>query len=40
MKNEDLVNLNFHKLLNYGGMPEVRYRYDDPIKCKGYCIAC
>ena len=31
---------NFRKLLDYGGMPLVKHRYDDPLTCSGFCTAC
>ena len=40
MKNPGLVRLNFVKLINYGGQPEVRSKYDPPLSCSGYCTAC
>jgi len=40
MKSKELCDLNFNKLLNYGGMPAVQSHYEKEIYCKGYCIEC
>jgi hypothetical protein len=40
MKNKELVELNFKELLNYGGMPPVKYNYTDSQSCSEFCISC
>lgn len=46
MKNRDLQELNFNKLLNYeNGWPHLNkiqdtVWFDPPIKCNGYCTSC
>jgi len=40
MKSKELCDLNFKKLLNYGGMPAVQSRYEQEVDCKEYCIEC
>jgi hypothetical protein len=35
-----LSDLNFYKLLNYGGQPPPAARYDPPLPCNGYCVEC
>jgi hypothetical protein len=35
-----LADLNFKKLLHYGGQPLVRNRYPSPLACAGYCVSC
>jgi len=37
---ERLSDLNFHQLLEYGGQPPVRCRYDPPLACRCLCVAC
>jgi hypothetical protein len=39
MKNAELAELNFRKLINYGVQPSVKVKYD-PLQCYGYCIDC
>jgi hypothetical protein len=42
MKNPQLVDLNFRRILNYGGQPAVAWRYNDSNRpnCVGYCTGC
>ena len=40
MKNAALRELNFQKLLHYGGQPPVQNRYQHPLPCRGYCVDC
>jgi hypothetical protein len=40
MRNRRLVDLNFRRLVDYGGQPKVKNRYDPPLPCKGYCVKC
>lgn len=40
MLNDNLAQLNFCKLLHYGGSPKVQNTYDPPLHCSGYCVAC
>lgn len=38
MKNQELVDLNFRRLIDYRGQPPVRREH--PIECFGYCTFC
>jgi len=40
MRNTKLSNLNFQRLLKYGGQPTIKNTYNPPLECKGYCISC
>ena len=40
MRNEGLANLNFRDLIDYGGPPAPRNRYDLRTQCSGYCTHC
>jgi hypothetical protein len=40
MNNQALVDLNFRDIIDYGGQPPVRHRYDPPLACQGFCVAC
>jgi hypothetical protein len=40
MKNAELAELNFTKLLHYGGTPDVRASTSNQILCSGYCVSC
>jgi len=40
MKNKKLADLNFKSLLDYGGQPEVKHKYDTPLQCAGFCHKC
>ncbi len=40
MLNPLLADLNFRRLINYGGQPPVRHWYHPPLACRGFCIAC
>jgi hypothetical protein len=40
LRDPRLVDLNFRKLLHYGGQPPVKYEYPTPIPCTGYCVSC
>ena len=40
MQNNELIDINFNKILNYNGQPQVRNTYSSPINCQGYCISC
>lgn len=38
MNNQELVDLNFRRLIDYRGQPPVRREH--PIECFGYCTSC
>ena len=40
MRNQRLVDLNFREIVNYGGQPPVKVRYNPPLACHGYCVSC
>jgi hypothetical protein len=40
MRNVDLVKLNFHDQIDYGGQPTVQHKYSTPLACEGYCVHC
>jgi len=40
MKNSELAELNFKKLLHYTRMPDVRANDSAPTPCTGFCVAC
>jgi len=42
MLDDNLANLNFCRLLHYGGRPRPRVQntYNPPLPCSGYCVAC
>src|ERR1700723_1466854 len=39
IRDSRLSDLNFYKLLNYGGQPPPAARYS-PLPCNGYCVEC
>lgn len=40
MKQEQLRELNFNQLIDYGGAPTVQRDYPEPIPCSGFCLDC
>jgi hypothetical protein len=40
MKDKRLVQLNFSRIVDYGGMPPAKNAYDLKKVCKGYCVSC
>jgi hypothetical protein len=39
MKDKRLADLNFNDLIQYdGGQPPVQHKYDQPLRCNGYCV--
>jgi hypothetical protein len=40
MKNPALAELNFNRLLHYGGTPGGRGRFSVATRCTGYCVSC
>ena len=40
IRDSRLSDLNFYKLLKYGGQPPPAARYDPPLPCNGYCVEC
>lgn len=40
MKDKRLVQLNFSKIVDYGGQPPSKSEYDLRQRCKGYCVSC
>jgi hypothetical protein len=40
MKNTALAELNFNRLLHYGGAPEGRGHLSVATKCTGFCVSC
>src|SRR4051812_47984659 len=40
MRNAKLVDINFREIVDYGGQPPVKNKYEPPLHCPGYCISC
>lgn len=40
MKDKRLVQLNFSRIVDYGGMPPIKNAYNLKEVCKGYCVSC
>ena len=41
MKDSLLRDLNFRTLISYErGAPEPQYRYEEPLRCSGFCTSC